>query len=356
MGILNKILSKKVEVVNKNENAIELKDILIATKSISVGANGANVLVSNIISPSSLPIKNMTFKISVDATATIAGSTSVNSNPIENIFKSFSLKSNPSNKTFYDLNGVLNEMSLFERYLHLDGETNLSYNINLDNSSNTGATSISANGTFDYVSTISISGEDASKSGLALVLDLSTPADFFGNNSAVTSASYSVTIDIYASYEQHSFQEIELIKTTIPVNVLGIARIGYLLAQGKSVISQWVNYGSDANISYLNFSTNGGINYLYNKAPFSKLVVKEQIEYKNSVTQANFPLGQGHISGVCNLFTPMFETSSLSYIELNFTSLPNVNGYEVNQFNQVVTNPATSVSNEIIVYQIVLRE
>ncbi len=353
MGILNKILSKKVEVIN-TENAIELENILIATKSISVGTNGASALISNIISPSSLPIKNMTFKISVDATATFAGQSSVVTNPLENIFKSFSLKSNPSNKTFYNLNGVLNEMSLFERYLHFDGYTNLSPTITLDNNG-TASASITTSGSYDYVSTISISGEDAGKSGLTLVLDLSTPDELFGNNTLATDTSYSVSIDIYASYVEHNFQEIELIKTTIPVNVVGIARIGYLLAQGKSVISQWINYGSDANISYLNFSTNGGINYFYNKAPFSKIVDKEKVEYKASIFQNSGFVGLAHFNGVCNLFTPTFITSSLSYIELNFVNLPSVSGY-ADYNGDITTNTTTTITNEIIVYQIVLRE
>jgi len=356
MGLINKIFkNSNVNVVNTNDNAVPLKNILIATESISVNTNSTNVIISNIISPSSLPIKSMTFECSISTTAVITASTAVTTNPIENIFKSFTLRSNPSNKILYDLDGTLSEMSLFQRYLKRNGEFNQSNGLYLNNTATT-ATSITTSGTWNYISDFSISSVDASKSGLSLNLSLNSLSEFYDNTSA-SSIVITLDINIYATYEAHEVVEIELIKTIIPINVTGIARIGYLMAQGKTILSQYLAYGQDWNITDISFSTNGGRNYLYNKTPFSHFIKNENVDYKNSLSVDNVPISnQSKLDGVNNLFTPIFVTTPNVYIEINFGTIPNVTGYETNSTGTIIIpNSDINISNECILYQIALR-
>ncbi len=357
MGLINSLLNKNVKVVNNDNNAVPLKNVLIATlPSTSVSTNGNSVILSNIISPSSLPISNLTFEITITTTALISASTNVTTNPIENIFKSFSLKSNPTDKIFYNLDGTLSEMSLFQRYMKIDGEFNQSSGVFLPNAGSTSANPITGSATWNYSTDFSIATNDANRSGLQLNLSFNSLADFYANNSSASDISINVVINVYGTYENHNFDEVELIKTIIPVTTTGIARIGYLLAQGKKVLAQYMNYGADSNIIDINFSTNGGRNYLYNKLPMSKLISKENIEYKNSLSNDNIPISnQSRLDGVNSLFTPMFITDPLVYLEVNFGALPSVSGYEVNG-TSIIPNSTTNISNECILYQIVLRE
>ncbi len=356
MGILDKFKNKNI-TINKNNDSVEIKNILIATKSFAVGTNGSNVLISNIISPSSLPVSKMVYEITASVSGDVSPSVSVTSNPIEAIFKSFVLRSNPTNKKYFDLDGTKSELSLFQRYMKNDGEFNQSSNITLDNSSSTNTNTISVSKIWNYESDFSISGEDTGKSGLSLNLQTATLAEFFNNDANVTNITINISINIYGTYNNHEFKSVELIKTPLQITAVGVSRVGYLMAQGKTILSQYLNYGNDANITDISFSLNAGRNYLFNKKTMQSFVSEEQRNYKNSLSVNNIPISnQSKLNGVNSLFTPVFISSPAVYLDINFATLPEVNGYEYDNTTQkiVLNSGQSAVTQEVILYQIVL--
>ncbi len=358
MGILNNLINKKNVIVNNNSNnEVEIKNVLIATKSFSIGTNGSNILVSNIISPSSLPISKMVYEITANISGDILPSVSVSSNPIEGIFKSFTLRSNPTNKKFFDLDGTKSELSLFQRYMKIDGEFNQSSNLILDNTSSTNTNTLNVSKVWNYESDFSISPEDTEKSGLSLNLQTSTLAEFFNNDANISNIVINISINIYGTYINHNYQSVELIKTPLQITATGIARIGYLMAQGKTILKQYINYGNDTNITDISFSLNAGRNYLFNKKTMASFVSEEQQNYKNSLSINNIPISnQSKLNGVNELFTPIFISSPAVYLDVNFAVLPSVNGYEYDTTTSkiVVNSGQNAVTQEVILYQIVL--